>query len=293
MAKTLRNLIRASGYAGTTGQSFRNHVSGSASGAKMSDYKITTLVVNSSSVSPPPFTYPISQSFTLPITLPNKGSRSSAIQQLGSTQFGANRFPINGNLGGSSVSVTGIGAWTNGNSTGSMTIKVVAPFAGSPTLTPVTSFNTAGAGSSTSTTPQRIKWEASLTSTPTGTSSLEITTRYAPDSGPFNDTLFSDGSGPNGGFSVSLTNRAYDVSDYQYEWHSNSSYTNVLASTAIYIPAFNATIYTGSSYTPPYDDASYGGSFLTAYLRWRLDTGSGWNNVGAVTWTDTRSPAVH
>lgn len=294
MPFSLRNLIKASGFAGVAGQSFRNHVSGAVGGTRMSDYIIPKFVLDTGSVSVPPFTYGTTATLTLPFTLPNKGIRASAIQRRAVTQFGANRFPVNGNFGGSSVTITSLGTWSDDNKSGSLNLTVVAPFAGTPTLTTSASFFTNGAGSTPSDTPQRVRWQAKLSSTPAGTSSLEITTRYTPDIGPFNDTLFSSGSGPNDGFIISVTNRAYEVDDYEYEWHSNSGYSDLLSNSSFYIPTFGSAIYTrGGTYTAPYDDASYGGSVLTAYLRWRSDSGSGWNNVGAVTFTDPRTPAVH
>jgi hypothetical protein len=266
MSRTLKNLIKASGNSGAIGQSFRNHVTGAVTGAKMSDYN-----VDGWSFSAPPTngsTYTGTQNFGGSITF-TQGSRASNIKRTGAAMFDPTPTLSATEPTGGSVRVT-----TNsivGAATGSSYNVQVKPGYNDVGSTPngdpgwfdgYTSPSNPGGSSAANVTMFGFLGGVGAV---TGSQTAAWTDLYVVDIGPYNSSLSVARS-------IFMNNRLEDTSDWDWEWHSNSSYTALLTA------------------TPTYTFSSLPDSAHTFYLRAAriLNFSHIWQNIGAVTFTDPR-----
>lgn len=274
MARDLISLIQASNFGGTAGQSFRNHVTGAMDGTKMSDYLIPEISVDSAPS--PNVAYPKSQSFSVSFTLSNFGGSASAILQRTLSAWSLQMLPVSGTTSGleyrflSGGAGPGIGGGPGG---GAVAFAVSGAQVGSVTYSGSCRFNTPS--SLTPADPERIRFESFVTTTnPGGAYSIaEFIPSFAPDIGGFNDVLYPTGSGLNGGFPISSSQRPVDISQFNVEWHGNSSYSGT--------PSGSSTIYVTGFISEP-------GDTHTIWLRTRVTATGSWTNYGPISFFDYR-----
>jgi hypothetical protein len=274
MARDLISLIQASNFGGTAGQSFRNHVTGAIDGTRMSHYLIPSISVDSG---PNPSTaYPKSQSLSVSFTLGNFGESASAILRRTISAWSLQMLPISGTTSGLEYRLVsggaGPGDGLGGPGGGAIAFEVSGAQVGTATYSGSCRFN---ANSVTATDPERIRFNAFVTTTnPGGAYSVaEFIPSFAPDLGGFNYTLYPTGSGPNGGFPVSSSQRPLDLSNFNVEWHGNSSYSGT--------PSGSSTQYVTGFISDP-------GETHTIWLRARLTTTGSWTNYGSISFFDYR-----
>lgn len=272
MTYTLKDLIIASGYAGTAGQSFRNNVASAVTGAAMTDYKCTAWAFSGDPAVGT--TYSDNASFTISITF-TQGSRAQYIKRTGSSVLVlldgigpdyVGTMPTHN----SGFQIASSSHTINAVATGTLSVTLRAPsalpsgYTGSAWFDGYTSpayptYNGVDAD------PIHFRGAVSFGSG-AGTPTLQaFSISYAPDTGPFNLTLYQT-------FPITMFMRSTDTSTslYDWEWHYNSSYTSLRG--------------TG----PGVFEASIPGNSWTYYLRAKPTGTSTWTNVGAVTFTDPR-----
>lgn len=274
MARTLKSLIKASGNAGTTGQSFRNHVAGAATGAKMSDYNLTGW-----SFSAPPTngaTYTGNQNFGGNITF-TQGSRATYIKRIGAVMVDPNAVGAVGGIGGSlTMTVNSIVGAATG-STYNVLLKpgyngLSSSAAGNPGWFDGYTSPTAPADSNA----DNVTMFGSLNSpaAASGFQAVSWADVYIPDqlsaldSARYNPQLVASRS-------INMNNRAETTADWLWEWHSNSSYTSLVSA------SLTLTFTSLPNTTHVY------------YLRAQriLSYTAIWDSIGAVTFTDPRQTA--
>lgn len=223
MARTLKTLIQASGNSGAVGQSFRNHVTGAATGAKMTDYILSAWGF-SGGVPAPELTYTTSQAFAMNIDH-TQGSRAFNIKRTGAVVTESDiSVPLGATIALSSNN-------TVAASTGStITVTVGAPYnpaatavcnsgwfdgytypsaPGDQAAHPVTMYHTlSGAGGSGT---QHVTWYLI----------------YQPDIPGFNPQLMTS-------FDANFNNRAETTADWEFQFYSDSGYTTLVGSSVSY-----------------------------------------------------------
>lgn len=269
---TLRDLIRASGYAGTSGQSFRNNVAGAASGAKMSDYKCNGWAFSTGGTAPD--TAPVggaydgTQTFDMDIDF-TQGSRASYIKRTGAMLVFDPLTSSNGaGYEAHVVSQSVVGAASGSH----VQISVTPPYAtgtgssitkGTPWYVGYTNPSMPPAGMGT----MQVRFFVQFTN---GTNTpVVVNTQfqfsYTPDIGPFNPTLVKEY------INIPFHKRLDTLLDYDIEYHANSTYTSLAGG--------------GVSFDV---DTNPGDSF-TYWIRYRLKGSTGsWTNLGSETWHDAR-----
>ncbi len=282
MALTLKQLIIASGNAGTSGQSFLNHVTGAASGTKMSDYVCSGITFTGEPVDDLGSDYASNTLFNIVATIA-RGSKFYHIQR---NVVGAWSFTIPGEATASATVDAFSAAGSPTGATHNIDLRIRGKKNGSPTNTPT-------ADQTGSPPADHVPWAVTYNGTPgslggTGTTSLTINWQYTPDTGSFNSVKMGSWTGP-------FLNRGYDIDvDFDYEWRSADSGGGTLMSTARTFTLTGDTgrlIYSGSD-----DGLINNGSAdneCTIYFRWRIKTSSGgsgsWTNYGAVYYHDERA----
>jgi hypothetical protein len=271
MARDLLGLIKASGYAGTSGQSFVNNVLpiGAKSGAKMTDYYISGWVFSGTQPSSTPVggSYIGTTDFAMNVDF-TQNSLAFNIKRIGAPIVLDADVP--GNPGGYSASIVAQNVVV-GASGSTITVRVVPPIGTTPSGSivagqtwyvnyPYPSTPPSGAGA------QPVRFTAAIGSGGGGgeVRNIHFTLSYAPDIGPFNASLAKVYTG------IPFTTRAETLNDFQYEWHTTSAYSD---SSPITFSSFTI------SSTPLYS--------ISYWLRYRRPGGA-WNNVGEVHWEDTR-----
>jgi hypothetical protein len=272
MPFSLAYLIRASGYAGVAGQSFRNHVIGAATGAKMSDYIVSDWLFDSAP--DPDFNYDDGATFAMPIAF-TQGSRAHFIKRAGSgvlTVQATYGPDYGGTLPESNAGfqIDSTSHLIDAGATGALTVTLRAPmapatgFAGSAWFDGYAHFDVP---TYDGVNPDPVRFDGVIAGGGAGgTPVLQcFSVMYAPDIGPFSPMLFKT-------FPLMMIERATDesTSPYAWEWHTNSSYTDLHSSDASFLVN-----------SRPMDSFTY-------YLRVRPLAGGAWNNVGAVTFDDPR-----
>lgn len=267
--RDLLNLIKCSGYAGTSGQSFRNNVTGAASGTKMSDYKVTDWIWDGLPVLGRDWSS--GTVFTVSADIIG-GSKASNIIKQGAGLIAIS--PVSVPEGGSATvdcSVSGLsiagtitivgghpestGALLTGNAVVLNDISGDAP-------AHVLFKGVLGSGASSDGLSQEFTLALSFPNMNTGT-------------GSFNPDL---GAGGTTQFQVSITDRDYDITDFTQEWYSDSGYTTLVGDG------------TGVDWTDPGVGGNYtpGPWSKTYYMRWRMHPTDSWTNFGAVTYNEDR-----
>lgn len=264
MAWILSDLIKASGYAGTSGQSFKNNVIGATSGTKMSDYKITNASWDSQTFSGLQNT---PYSFTATLTL-TEGASAKLFRTAGCLVLtGADSAIISSTVTNSNTVTAQIQTTGRRDLSGA---GIASAF-----TTPSSPFGTPGAGGS----PQTVHFILSVNSTASGDDFLGCTIALPrPNMGyPFN-TFGNNVDGiVSGSYIVDIRRRAPDITDYDFEWYSDSLFTT-------FYDSGSNVIWTQSSV----------GQDKTLWYRWRLKPAinggnTTWNQVSTgVTFTDNR-----
>jgi hypothetical protein len=111
-----------------------------------------------------------------------------------------------------------------------------------------------------------VRFSGELSGGSSGSQNCQLELLYVPDIGPFNPSLINR-------FDFSMNNRAELTSNWDWEWHTNSTYTNLLT---------NGRQHEITSFGDPATTATY-------WLRAKRQSTSTWTNVGAVNWTDPRN----
>ena len=266
--RDLKELIKCSGYAGVAGQSFRYHVAGAASSAKMSDYKLDWW--NWTGGPGSPLHYPSGQVFNMSADL-GPGSRLGYI-----TRTGAGVITLSDVVVGPGGSVT-LNSSNGSGATVDARVTIVSPW-------------NPGASASISGT-AKYYWAGTDQTDPPSDSSLmqghfqaRVTGGAGIGDGDYEDVTFKlSFVNPNAGtghfnpdlgptlFAASMYHRGIDYTDFDVQWHDNGSYTSLVSSAYDYY------------WTEPYVGASY-----SLWLRYRPHGGSTWTNVGEVQFIDPR-----
>ena len=226
MALTLRDLIKASGNAGTTGQSFRNHVTGAGSGVGMRQY-VAGLTFDVTDVLPSTeHTYASGSSVYTRIIYLSTGTKFSQIRQNGTTpwtQIGS--ASTTGGLRPSSV------VWDDTGRTATANYTLIGEY-DSNTLQSLNSFQAWFLGYTNPARPDdndtggyTVRASPVVTGggSPSGSTTMTYQWQYVPDIGPFNPTYTDPTS-----VTVAVNRRAYPgwATYYETEYHDNSGYTN-------------------------------------------------------------------
>lgn len=265
MSYSLRDLIRASGYAGVAGQSFRNHVSGAGPGAAMSQYKCNGWSFSGEPA--PELTYSEGQAFTIAVDF-SQGTYAEWIKRAGS-----GLITINPGLSPYGFDVYNQASTVVGAATGSSaSFNVHAPYASGYSFDGSCWYTgyTAPTVPATTGTEQITFYGEVFADAASGTDACSVQFSYVPDIGPFNPTLTHT-------FPFTMNRRAASTNnaDYLWEWRDADSGGGTL-------------LYNGG---PTYTVNSDPQQTTTVYLRGRRQAGDAWVNIGAVTFFDSR-PAV-
>lgn len=260
MTFDLKSLIQASGYSGSSGQSFRNHVLGAATGAKLSDYKCTDWTFSGDPA--PELTYSDGAHFAISITF-SQNSRVDYIKRTG------NSISINPGLSPTGFNVTAASSSVVAASAGSAaSVTVSAPYNGTRSYSGTAWFDGyISPAQPSDSTSDPVRFQAVVAASgASGSQACSFTFSFAPDSGGFNPTLSHT-------FSLTMNNRSYstDASTYLWNWSTTSDFSSIVG--------------TASSYVLN----SAPGETHTLYLRGRATVSDVWTNVGAVTFVDPRS----
>lgn len=253
MAWTLRDLIIASGFAGTSGQSFRNHVVGAASGAKMSDYKQTAA---SWDVQTFPGLHNPNESYTCTITF-TEGSRARFFRNSGNVVI------IDLNTVGVIKSGESLGFANSGTVTVTVDGNLDIGGAGVSSITtvPASPFGSPGQGGS----PLLVRWIPTVNSISSGSDfkGWRLTLPRANTGYPFN--TYAPSTGIAGGqYEVEVRRKAPSITDYDFEWYNDSFFSSLFA--------------VGS---PAEWTQSFVGQDKTLWLQWRIKPAL---NGGNTTW---------
>lgn len=277
-------LIKCSGGAGSSGQSFKNNVAGAASGVKMTDYEFQDWNWDTGLPSPPDsgVRYDSGHVFSMSGTISENAKASNVLRQGTNLGIVLADYVEQGN--GDSVNVTADAVSSSAMSASVEVISQVNPgaFPISPTTCQGDAFYWYGSPSQSdhtsppsNTDPTQAHFEASLAvglGTPDGNYvdfawSMEILNVNA------GTGLFNSDPTP-ASMSARMNNRGLSLSDFDFEWHALADYSDAPVSSA-------------SSFI--WDQPNTGDD-VTFYLRFRFQGGA-WQNHGAVTFTDSR-PAV-
>ena len=271
--RSLRELIRASGNAGTAGQSFRNHVSGAVSGASMSEYVMLSTAWSGSPPQPPgEITYTGTVDFGLTFTAT---ANSRFVNIRNALQAAWSLYTLSGN-GTESVS------WQSFSWSGlvlSATVRVTAPVAG--TGATITSSAAFVSGAPSASDPESVRFHVDASGGGGGsTQDFTIRADWQPVPSLWEDLVTT-------AWPVRWAQRAYGNTDILVEWfHSASDRdagTNRVGTGNTHVP--------GS--VPPYPSDVNGtlpGESATMYARWAYATApTSWTGV-TITFTDPRPP---
>ena len=263
---TLRELIRASGYAGVAGQSFRNNVAGAGPGAKMSDYKCNGWSFASEPA--PEIFYSEGQGFTISVDF-SQGSRASYIKRLG------NAIVINPGIAPFGFDVYNKSSNVVGAASGSsVSFNVHAPYASGVLFDGgawYTGFTSPAKPGDSSTADVTFTGKV-FAESPSGTDAVSVVISYAPDIGPFNPTLTKT-------FSFTMNRRAAstNLEDYDWEWYTPSNFATYGYDGVHYMATTSGIVIPSN----PQETHTY-------YLRARDHRGGSWVNIGAIEFYDDR-----
>ena len=136
MARTLLNLIKASGYSGVAGQSFRNNVTGAGTGVKMSDYNLDGWVWDTAGA-PTAVAWPYASGTSWAMTFTfTEGSKAKLIRRIAADGLGPTvhvlSYSADDDISGEDISIT-TSSINSSDSLGSATLQLIAST--SPTAT--------------------------------------------------------------------------------------------------------------------------------------------------------------
>lgn len=286
MARNLKNLIKASGYAGTSGQSFRNHVAGAASGVKMSDYNMGNPAWTNTPN--PSTTYATPTTFSnLTLTLGVYNAKASQIQEtttaswqvayispLSTASATLNSVSWASNV--ATVSITVNGELTTGTPTTTASVWYQGytypylPYGGSGNTDPNTCSPDCETAFNVSFTMSANPVAAS------GSTTNNLSVQYVPDKygAQYNPTIWGPGPTAGGTWTVNQDRRpgAQPTVD-AVQWATDASFTNVVS--------------TSQTYTISSDNNNY----TELYLRYKLDGAGSWTDYPSnpLVWQDPRN----
>lgn len=267
----LVELIKASGNTGTSGQSFKDHVTGaSGGGVSMTSYQLGSMGSYSGTPNPPvETTYTTPQTWNIVITFSNYGANFSQIRRNGTSPWSF--------IGVANQTLNSV-TWDNGAGTATLNTTVEGAYDAN-TLPGLSSFNVWYVGY-TSPTQNPNSGSVSVEVYPlttgggsaSGWDDYNLQWIYDPDTAAFNTNATTSS------FSFRINKKAYPGWTTTYEWeiHSDSNYNNVLGTNS----------YTFSS------DEAYDAD--VGYIRYRIKaaynggTPGSWTNYGVIHWTDPR-----
>lgn len=270
MPRNLVELIKASGQAGTAGQSFKSQVTGaSGGGVSMTSYLLGSEGSVSGTPAPPGENsiYASGTTFTLGIGFSGYGSNFNQIRRNGTAPWS-----FTGTAANTINSVT----WSESPGTATVSVTVYGVY-DSNTIPTLVNFNAWFTGYQSPNEPAGSGAESvSVTPTTTGggmasgsdVSSIQFV--YDPDTALFNPSYTSTT------WSFDLHRRAYESWTTRYEWriHPDANYNNPIGTNS-----YSFTSYPGDNYTVGYVEyrlkAEYGG-------------GGAYTPYGAVLWDDPR-----
>jgi len=269
MAKNLIELIKASGGAGASGQSFRTNVLGTEDGVRMTDYLISDVVWSGDTPSSSG-TYASTYTFNTVATI-TRGTYAYWIQRKTSSAFTMNLSDLGGGgAGGSSATIQTFSNIADGAEF-NLGIRVVSNLSGAVS---VATFN------------QIIQEDPYLiiqfyVSVGTvggsgGTSSFQLVVDYDPDTAAFNPLI------SNPGWTFTMNNRNYSASDLEFRWWFDSA--EAAANNAGTVDGIGPTV-DFQFYPDPDPDLEEDSVQVVAYMRWRLNqVGTTWSDVVTSTW---------
>jgi hypothetical protein len=288
MPKTLQYLIKASGNQGAAGQSFRNHVTGAETGAKMTDYLMGTPIgagYGGYEVTPMPADYTI----PLVMSFPSRGSRFYHIQRNISDAYTFGATNLNGTVSYPSLSITSFNSLSQGNQH-EIGLRVLAPPAGGASVAPLAQY-------SGSQPPNDDPWggyfDAQITTSGGGGSySFYLTVQYIPDIGPFNDTYTNDP-----GWQLLQYLREWGSSDFDFQWwtpvYSGGDWSQ---GASLYSSSKNPSFGSGSLFddsnvlTNQTQGTNSLAPWARSWLEWRPKGTVNWSTGGLVSVRDNRAP---
>jgi hypothetical protein len=291
MPRALRNLIWASGNAGTAGQSFRNHVLGAASGARMSDYVIGTMMT-SGYPTDPWIALPSVYTFSLDVVFTGSGPRVHHIQQNAAAAYTFWHENMAG--GGATMPAVDVMGFTSygGGSQHALSVRLTAPAAGSINVVPL-------ARLLGPMPPGDDEWPAEFEAAMSaggsaGTFTFNLMMEYKPDIGQFNPWLHNGTGWP-----MMQNLREWTSSDLDFRWW-RTAYTGTVwerAGSSPFSTSRIAMASVGNFFTDADQPAEFNvigvnstGPWARAWLEWKPKEHTNWNTAGMIGVRDTRQP---
>lgn len=269
MSQDLIKLIQASGNAGSTGQSFANHVTGSGAGVGMLDYSISGSVSWTGQPLPPnEQTYNSGQTFSLVGTFSQYGSKWPLIRRNGATNPPWN---VRGSVTTTINSIT----WNDEASTVTAGVTTFGEYDQNtvPTLNSLffyyTQYNPPDIPPDNNEYVVRIRVDATGGGSASGYDDLTLELGYLPDTALFNPTLITPT------WDIRINKRALPSwsTIHDVEGYTDNTYTTPKA---LQFLSDNNTTY--DAYVRYRIKAEYNGGVV-----------GDWVNYGQVTWTDPRA----
>jgi hypothetical protein len=274
--RDLKELIKCSNYAATSGQSFKNNVAGAVSGAKMTDYIVTGWNWTGGPAGADVFRQDTGHIYSMVGTFLG-GSRISNIIRQGSGLLAISSVTINA---GGSVTLNSNNVTSS--ATASADVEIIAPYNPGATVSMSADAKYYYSGSDQASPPSSGYCQAHFAAVVTGGGA-------SPDGGYDNVSFYLSMSNVNaytGNFNdnpaplycVAATNhRGISPSDFTVEWHLDSAYTSLQSGNPNYF--VDESVIWPSAPDP---------SGYTLYLRYKGPGVSTWTNYGAVTFIDSR-----
>lgn len=274
----LSELIRASGGAGSAGQTFASNVTGAGANVSMQQYRITSMgfAGNGSpgTPAPPPAQYADNTTFNMRLDVV-RGSQANQIQnQLSSA------FTLSGAASGASYTLTNFSVVNNGAAfTFGVNVRgPIASYSASPSIV----YNN-GQGGGSQPPDQGVEWTGYfylvVTSSGGGTTDMNLGISYTPNKfgSNFNDTVSET-------YPIRVENREYTASDFETRWWNYESDAN-----ANDVNSANASTSWWSYNQSNHSSSLYGYSGPRVWMRYRNVTANGsWSAVYALTVDETR-----
>lgn len=257
MARTLRDLIRACGHAGTSGQSFRNHVTGAVTGVHMSQYIVSAWQLNN--LPAPEFDYDSGTVFNLTVQFV-EGSMAQYIRLMGTNVISVSLIDTAfGRSVSSSHNVTSA-------TTAPLDITVTSRYNPSASVGAVSHFQGQSLGyTPPDFDPHPVQFDASGAGGPgTGKEVVTVHVSYPVDIANFNPPLVSE-------FTVSMRDRAAELSDFEIQWSSDGVNNDLGSGNSIIV------------------NQSASGQDISVWQRWRFVGTSVWSAWTIFTFDDPRA----
>lgn len=232
MAWNLIELIKASGGAGSSGQTFRNNVTGAGNGIKVSDYKITN--VSWSGYPNEGSSYNDNHTFSITATV-TRNTQAYRIQRTASNAFTITLSYYSGGYGNGSYTLDSFSAdGSPAGSSFSLNIRVRGPnnTANATAYGQINYTYRGDGGTPLSSVPAGgFEWAGNYSvipnNTAVGSSQLSLRIDYDPDTASFNPGFTTNGSigvsGATGDYLINIANRGLLSSDLEVNWYTTQS----------------------------------------------------------------------